>query len=66
MNSIATTPFNLYISGNDSFGNLVEGGRSDVNIIATVNPKTSKVLLTSVPRDMYVKIPTAGNKLMTN
>lgn len=33
---------------------LTENGRSDVIMVATVNPKTHTILLTSVPRDFYV------------
>ncbi len=50
--------FNIYISGIDTYGGISTVSRSDVNIIATVNPNTSKILLTNVPRDMYV--PLAG------
>lgn len=53
-----TESFNIYISGIDTYGNINTVSRSDVNIIATINPKTSKILLTSIPRDMYV--PLAG------
>lgn len=52
--------FNVYISGIDTFGNISSVSRSDVNIIATVNPSTSEILLTNVPRDMYV--PLAGKE----
>ena len=57
----ATEGFNLYISGIDTYGNLINVSRSDVNIIATVNPKSKKILLTTVPRDSYVRIPGRGN-----
>lgn len=64
---ISAEPFNIYISGDDQFGDLGTIGRSDVNIIATVNPKTKQILLTSVPRDTYVKLaiddPNAYDKL---
>lgn len=50
--------FNIYISGIDTYGSINTVSRSDVNIIATINPTTSKILLTSIPRDMYV--PLAG------
>ena len=50
-------PFNVLISGIDVYGDISQTSRSDVNIIVTVNPKTKKVLLTSTPRDYYVKIP---------
>lgn len=42
------------ISGSDTRGGFDENGRSDVIMIATVNPKTHTILLTSVPRDFYV------------
>ena len=47
-------PFSVYISGNDYFGELADSGRSDVNIIMTINPKAHKILLTTTPRDYYV------------
>lgn len=49
-------PFNLYISGIDTAGNINKTSRSDVNIILTVNPGTNEILLTSIPRDYYVKL----------
>lgn len=48
--------FNLYISGIDTYGNISSVSRSDVNIIATINPTTSEILLTNIPRDMYVDL----------
>ena len=48
--------FNIYISGIDTSGRIGNVGRSDANIIATVNTKTHEVLLTSIPRDYYVKL----------
>ncbi len=54
-------PFNVYLSGDDSFGEVsLKAGRSDVNIIATVNPKTKQILLTNTPRDYYVELPVYG------
>lgn len=52
-----TEPFNVYISGIDVYGPISTNSRSDVNIIATVNPKTRQVLLTTTPRDYYVVLP---------
>ena len=54
--------FNVYISGIDTYGNIASVSRSDVNIIATVNPTTSEILLTNVPRDMYVELYGKGAK----
>ena len=53
---ITTKPFTVYISGIDVYGKIAQTSRSDVNIIATVNPVTKKVLLTSTPRDYYVPL----------
>lgn len=54
--------FNVYISGIDTYGNIASVSRSDVNIIATVNPTTSEILLTNIPRDMYVELYGKGTK----
>ena len=51
---ITSKPFNVLISGSDTRGGFDENGRSDVIMVATINPKTSMILLTSVPRDYYV------------
>ena len=52
--------FNIYISGIDTYGSISTVSRSDVNIIMTVNMNTHKILLTTTPRDAYVKIPGVG------
>ncbi len=48
--------FNIYISGIDVYGDISSISRSDVNMVATINPLTHKVLLTSIPRDYYVPL----------
>lgn len=53
--------FNIYISGIDTYGDITEVSRSDVNIIMTINKDTNKILLTTTPRDVYVKIADGGN-----
>jgi len=59
--AVTEAPFNIYLTGIDQWeeekGYDLE--RSDVNMIITVNPTTKKVLLTSIPRDSYVKLHTA-------
>lgn len=52
--------FNLYLSGIDSYGNIGTTSRSDVNIVATVNYRKGKIILTNIPRDAYVQIPYGG------
>lgn len=51
---ITQRSFNIYISGIDIYGDINQTSRSDVNIVATVNPITKQILLTSAPRDFYV------------
>ena len=55
VSNITTHPFTIEISGNDAYGDLEEDSRSDVNMLVTVNPNTSTVLLTSIPRDYYIQ-----------
>ena len=54
VSDITSKPFNVLISGSDTRGGFDENGRSDVIMVATVNPKTGTILLTSIPRDYYV------------
>lgn len=49
--------FTVYISGIDVFGAIETNSRSDVNMIAVVNPTTHQILLVTTPRDFYVEIP---------
>lgn len=53
---VTNSPFSIYISGIDSYGSIATVSRSDVNIVATINPNTKQVLLVSVPRDYYVQL----------
>ena len=56
VSSIVSDPFTVLISGNDSYGSLNENSRSDVNMLVTINPATHTVLMTSIPRDLYVTL----------
>ena len=49
--------FCVFLSGIDTFGEISTVSRSDVNIIAVVNPKSKQVLLLTTPRDYYVELP---------
>ncbi|MBR2674352.1 MAG: LCP family protein [Mogibacterium sp.] len=51
---ITKNPFNVVITGMDVDGNIDEEGRSDVNMVLTVNPNTGQLLMTSIPRDYQV------------
>ena len=49
--------FTVYISGLDVYGAIETNSRSDVNIMAVVNPTSHQILLVTTPRDYYVEIP---------
>lgn len=52
--------FIVYIAGNDNYGDLAEEGRTDVNILVAVNPQTKQIVMVSIPRDSYLRIPGRG------
>jgi len=49
-------PFAIYISGIDTYGDIGSASRSDVNILAAVNPDRRSILLVNTPRDYYVQL----------
>lgn len=53
---ITKKPFKVFISGIDTRGEMTAKSRSDVNIIATINPETKQILLVSTPRDYFVPL----------
>ena len=55
---VTNKPFNVYISGIDTYGSINKVSRSDVNILMSVNPIKKEILLTNIPRDYYVKLHT--------
>lgn len=65
--NVTNTPFNVYIAGGDGYGSIDYTFNTDVNMVATINPTTRKILLTSIPRDYYVDLvgqgPNAYDKL---
>ena len=63
---VTNKPFNIYISGMDTTGKITEEARSDVNMIITVNPKTHKVLMTSIPRDYLVELQNGEKDKLTH
>ena len=60
--AITTEPFVVYLSGVDNRGELTEDARSDVNILAVVNPATKRVALINTPRDYYVDLAGTDSK----
>ena len=61
-NKITKEPFVVYLSGVDNRGELTEKARSDVNILAVVNPSTKRVALVNTPRDYYVDLAGTNSK----
>lgn len=58
---ITKKPFNIYVAGGDAYGSIDNVTNTDVNMIITVDPVNRKVLLTSIPRDYYVNLPSFGD-----
>lgn len=54
--------FTVYISGIDGYRGLETYCRSDVNIIAVVNPEKHFVLLVSTPRDYFLPLPISNGE----
>ena len=61
-NQITKEPFVVYLSGVYNRGELTDKARSDVNILAVVNPKTKRVALVNTPRDYYVDLAGTDSK----
>lgn len=59
---ITKEPFVVYLSVVDTRGDLTEKARSDVNILAVVNPKTKQVALINTPRDYYLDLAGTNSK----
>lgn len=54
---VVQIPFVVYIGGSDTRSQKLNVSRSDVNILAVVNPKTKQVLLLNTPRDYFIPNP---------
>ena len=62
---IVPDPFTVLISGYDERGELSDNAlneerRSDANVLLTINPKSGTILMTSIPRDLYLEIGVDG------
>lgn len=53
--------FNIFVAGGDAYGSIDNVTNTDVNMIITVDPVNKKLLLTSIPRDYYVNLPSFGD-----
>lgn len=60
--SITSEPFAVYLGGSDGRSKTLKRSRSDVNILAVINPTTKQILLINTPRDYYVSNPAGKGK----
>ncbi|MCI5857004.1 MAG: LCP family protein [Agathobacter sp.] len=61
VSDITKEPFIVYLSGSDTRNTTLSSKtRSDVNILAVVNPQTKQILLVNTPRDYYIDISVSG------
>ena len=60
---VTKDPFNVYISGIDTYGSISTVSRSDVNMIVSINPTTHQILMTGIPRDFYIPQTCQANQL---
>lgn len=60
--AITNKPFQVFISGLDTYGEKEQSKRSELNLLVTVNPSEKKLLITGIPRDIYVSLPASLSK----
>ena len=63
VSDITRKPFNFVITGIDVDGTIDEQGRSDVNMVVSVNPSTHQILMTSIPRDYEIYMAEFDNAM---
>ena len=63
VSDLTKNPFNFIITGIDVDGTIDAEGRSDVNMLVTVDPKSGQILMTSVPRDYEIYMPDFDNAM---
>lgn len=54
-------PFTVFIGGNDRNGDLSLYGRTDVNIMLTIDPGSHQMMTVFLPRDSFIPNPAFGN-----
>lgn len=60
---ITERTFIIYTAGCDTrSGRLTTYGRTDVNLMVCVNPKTKQILIVGIPRDAYIRNPALDNQ----
>lgn len=51
---ILNEPFTVLILGTNGFGEVSDNSANSINILAAIDPNTNKVVLLSLPKEMYV------------
>ena len=58
---ISDGAFTVFLAGNDTRSGILSiYGRTDVDILLTVNPETAQALIISIPRDTFLPNPALG------
>ncbi|MFC4618531.1 LCP family protein [Camelliibacillus cellulosilyticus] len=60
--TIGKNPISILLLGVEDYATKGKGGRTDTIILATLNPHTHKMTITSIPRDSRVPIANRGNQ----
>ena len=58
--ALTKEPFIVFFGGNDEEGDLYLEGKTDVDMMVTVNPNSHQIAIVSLPRDSYVDNPVFG------
>lgn len=58
---ITQMPFQVLVSGADESGKTEQDGRSDINLLLTVNPVSKVILITEISRDTYINFSDYDN-----
>ncbi len=61
VDAITKKTFQVFISGLDTYGEKGRSYRSELNLLVTVNPSEKKLLITGIPRDLYVSFPVTSS-----
>lgn len=54
---MADQPFIVFFGGNDQTGSLSLQGRTDVDMLVAVNPKSGQIAIINLPRDSFIPNP---------
>ncbi|MFC4556815.1 LCP family protein [Virgibacillus kekensis] len=58
--TVGEDPISILLIGVENYSSGGKNGRADTLIVATLNPDTNKMTMTSIPRDTRVELPEEG------